>query len=66
MEAHTPIVRVFGGYPYRNGAVGRVSSAEEEAWLEATGGGFGVGVDGEAEERIRRDVRAGRWTPLGE
>ncbi|KAL1600815.1 hypothetical protein SLS60_007203 [Paraconiothyrium brasiliense] len=63
-EAHTPIIRVFGRYPYRNRAMGRVSTAEEEVFLEQTGH-FGVSVDEEATGRIREDVERGVWTALG-
>lgn len=41
-ERHAAIVRTFGRYPYRNPALGRPSTAEEQAWLAAGGDTFGV------------------------
>jgi uncharacterized protein (DUF924 family) len=38
--AHRDCIRRFGRFPHRNAALGRVSSADEQAWLDA-GGGFG-------------------------
>jgi uncharacterized protein (DUF924 family) len=37
-EQHAEIIRRFGRFPHRNAIVGRVSSAEEQAFLDA--GGF--------------------------
>ena len=36
---HLVVIRDFGRYPHRNAALGRVSTAAEQVWLEA-GGGF--------------------------
>ena len=38
-EAHRDVIRRFGRFPHRNRALGRTSTPEEQAWLEA-GGGF--------------------------
>jgi uncharacterized protein (DUF924 family) len=38
-EAHRDVIRRFGRFPHRNRALARVSTPEEQAWLEA-GGGF--------------------------
>lgn len=38
-EAHRDVIRRFGRFPHRNRALGRDSTPEEQAWLEA-GGGF--------------------------
>ena len=38
-ELHRDIIRRFGRFPHRNAALGRVSTPDELAWLEA-GGGF--------------------------
>lgn len=38
-RAHAEIIRRFGRFPFRNGALGRTSSAEEQAFLES--GGYG-------------------------
>ena len=40
-ERHRDIVRRFGRFPHRNAMLGRVSSAEETAWLDAGGERFG-------------------------
>lgn len=37
--AHRDVIARFGRFPHRNRALGRTSSAEEQAWLDA-GGGF--------------------------
>jgi uncharacterized protein (DUF924 family) len=63
-DAHPPIIKAFGRYPYRNGAVGRESTPRELEWLEDTNH-FGE-VQEEVAKRIKKDVLAGRWTPLGE
>jgi uncharacterized protein (DUF924 family) len=36
---HRDVIARFGRFPHRNAALGRASSPEEQAWLEA-GGGF--------------------------
>lgn len=36
-RAHRDIIRRFGRFPFRNHALGRVSTPEEEAWLAAGG-----------------------------
>jgi uncharacterized protein (DUF924 family) len=38
-ELHTDIIRRFGRFPHRNAALGRTTTAEEQAFLD--GGGFG-------------------------
>jgi uncharacterized protein (DUF924 family) len=39
-EAHREVILRFGRFPHRNRALGRVSTPDEQAWLDA-GGGFG-------------------------
>jgi uncharacterized protein (DUF924 family) len=39
-RAHREIIRRFGRFPFRNAALGRVSSAGEEAFLAE--GGYGA------------------------
>jgi|SRR5690348_675964 len=39
-EAHREVIVRFGRFPHRNRALGRTSTPEELAWLDA-GGGFG-------------------------
>ncbi len=38
-QAHLEVIERFGRFPHRNRALGRVSTADEQAWLDA-GGGF--------------------------
>lgn len=38
-QAHLDVIEKFGRFPHRNRALGRDSSPEEQAWLDA-GGGF--------------------------
>ena len=38
-EAHRDVIRRFGRFPHRNRALARVSTVEEQVWLDA-GGGF--------------------------
>lgn len=39
-RAHRQVIREFGRFPYRNAALGRVSRAEETAYLAAGGYGY--------------------------
>jgi len=39
-NAHRDVIQRFGRFPHRNRELGRFSTAEEQAWLDA-GGGFG-------------------------
>lgn len=38
-QAHREVIARFGRFPHRNAALGRLSTPDEQAWLEA-GGGF--------------------------
>lgn len=62
-DVHYPIIATFGRFPYRNGAMGRESTDAEKKFLEETNG-FGM-VDEVAAEKVREDVRVGRWSALG-
>jgi uncharacterized protein (DUF924 family) len=62
-RVHTPLIRKFGHYPYRNNSVGRVSTKEEIQYAEDTSH-FAMLDDEEIVRKIREDVKAGRWTPL--
>lgn len=63
-DVHKPVIDRFGRYPYRNAIEGRESTDDEKAWIEK--------VDHFAEappdvaKRVKEDIAAGRWTPLGE
>ncbi len=39
-RAHREVIRMFGRFPYRNGALGRETTAAEQAYLDE--GGYGV------------------------
>lgn len=41
-RAHRDVIRRFGRFPYRNAALGRSTTPEEAAWLEA--GGYALAV----------------------
>ncbi|KAJ4129129.1 hypothetical protein NW768_007662 [Fusarium equiseti] len=62
LDAHWPIIKRFGRYPYRNAILARVSTEEEKKWLDDTGH-FGE-ASPEVVERIREDVEKGIWRPL--
>ncbi|KAJ3015429.1 hypothetical protein HKX48_004594 [Thoreauomyces humboldtii] len=62
LRVHEPIIRVYGRYPYRNGAYGRDPTGEELEYMVRTNGTFAV--DKDTARAIREDVDAGRWTPL--
>ncbi len=49
-QAHRDVIRQFGRFPFRNKALGRVSTPAEEAWLAA--GAYGSAV------RALRDAQA--------
>ncbi|KAF3766457.1 hypothetical protein M406DRAFT_256109 [Cryphonectria parasitica EP155] len=63
IEVHKPIIDRYGRYPYRNAIEGRKSTEEELEWIEKTDH-FAEAPPAVAE-RVREDVKAGRWTPLG-
>lgn len=63
-DAHRPIIDEFGRYPYRNAIEGRDSTADELEWIRRTD--HFAEADPEVAQRVRRDIAAGTWTPLGE
>lgn len=63
MDAHYPIVRRFGRYPFLNAILGREGRIGESEWIDETGH-FGETTEGVAR-RVKEDVDAGRWSPLG-
>ena len=64
-DVHLPIIKAFGRYPYRNSVLGRESTEEEREFLTKTNH-FAEEQDETVVNKIREDVLAGRWTPLGE
>lgn len=63
-DAHKPIIDRFGRYPYRNAIEGRESTADELEWIRKTD--HFAEAEPEVAQRVRRDIAAGTWTPLGE
>lgn len=62
-EVHKPIIDRYGRYPYRNAVEGRDSTEEEREWVEKTDHFAEAGPD--VAKKVRQDVEAGRWRPLG-
>ncbi|KAH9891430.1 hypothetical protein F4778DRAFT_334433 [Xylariomycetidae sp. FL2044] len=68
MDVHKPPLDRYGRYPYQNWRLGRVGTAEEDAWMEEAvrlaPSIFGPPSD-EVVRKLRDDVEKGVWTPLG-
>lgn len=62
-DVHKPIIDRYGRYPYRNAIEGRESTDEEREWIEKTG--HFAEASPAVADRVKEDVAAGRWTPLG-
>jgi uncharacterized protein (DUF924 family) len=62
MDVHKPPLDMYGRYPYQNAQLGRIDTLEEEEWMKKA---EVFGTDSETRKRIRQDVEAGKWTPLG-
>ncbi|RKU46786.1 hypothetical protein DL546_006629 [Coniochaeta pulveracea] len=63
MNSHYPIVRRFERYPYLNAILGRERRAGESEWIRETGH-FGEATE-DVARRVKEDVEAGSWAPLG-
>lgn len=63
-DAHRPIIDKFGRYPYRNAIEGRDNTADELEWIRKTN--HFAEAEPEVAKRVRQDIAAGTWTPLGE
>ncbi|RYP54684.1 hypothetical protein DL768_000620 [Monosporascus sp. mg162] len=63
MDVHEAIVDQFKRYPYRNALQDLESTEDEKRWLEGTNH-FGE-AQPDVARKVRRDVGAGRWTPVG-
>jgi uncharacterized protein (DUF924 family) len=64
MDVHKPLIAKYGRYPYRNAIEGRESTEAELEWIEKTNHFAEAPPD--IARRVKEDVLAGRWTPLGE
>lgn len=63
-ELHKPIVEKFGRYPNMNDMAGRISTEEEIEFLKKMGD-FGRTGRPALVAKIREDILAGRWSPIG-
>lgn len=63
-DAHRPIIDRYGRYPYRNAIEGRDSAADELEWIRNTN--HFAEAEPDVAKRVRHDIAAGTWTPLGE
>ncbi|KAH7040045.1 uncharacterized protein B0I36DRAFT_309815 [Microdochium trichocladiopsis] len=63
VDVHYPILERYGRYPYRNGAMGRTSTVEEEAWVEKAA--VFPQLPADVRDHMRMDAENGRWSPLG-
>lgn len=63
MDIHTPVIHRFGRYPYRNPYFGRQDTPEEEDWAQKRDGN--PMASEELKSRLKQDIDAGIWTPLG-
>ncbi|THU96196.1 hypothetical protein K435DRAFT_778657, partial [Dendrothele bispora CBS 962.96] len=62
-DAHRALLARFGRYPYRNTALGRVSTEEEERFIEETGGFGRARMTDEEVEKVRKQKEEGVWEP---
>ncbi|KAK7457764.1 hypothetical protein VKT23_010103 [Stygiomarasmius scandens] len=65
-DVHKALLSRFGRYPYRNTALGRVSTEEEVKFIEETGGFGRARLTDEEVERIRKQSEEGVWEPLND
>lgn len=63
-DAHIPIIRKFGRYPYRNPIRGVDDTTEEAEFLKETDWFGAPKLTDEEKHRIREDIAAGRWSPI--
>lgn len=63
MDIHKPVLDKFGRYPYINAYFGRQDTPEEEAWDKKRA--WHPMASGELKSRLKQDIDAGVWTPLG-
>ncbi|KAK8051901.1 hypothetical protein PG993_003286 [Apiospora rasikravindrae] len=63
LDVHYPILEKYGRYPYRNSVLGRASTLDEEEWLQKAK--LFKSPSPEVVKRIKADVEAGRWSPIG-
>jgi uncharacterized protein (DUF924 family) len=63
MDIHTPVIYKFGRYPYRNPYFERQDTPKEEDWAKKRG--RNPVASEELKSRLKQDIDAGIWTPLG-
>ncbi|OZJ02034.1 hypothetical protein BZG36_04952 [Bifiguratus adelaidae] len=64
LDVHTPIIRKYACYPYRNEQMGRTFKAEEKEFMRLTNNLGASGLSDGEIKHIRQDVETGRWTAL--
>lgn len=63
-DVYKPVIDKYGRYPYRNAIEGRDSTDEEREWIEKTD--HFAEASPAVAGRVKEDVAARRWTPLGQ
>ncbi|KAL0064144.1 hypothetical protein AAF712_008866 [Marasmius tenuissimus] len=66
LDAHTPILKEYGRYPYHNESVGRESTPREKEYLKATHNLGAAGLSEAEAEKLRKEVRNGVWEDLSD
>ncbi|THU96194.1 hypothetical protein K435DRAFT_664897 [Dendrothele bispora CBS 962.96] len=65
-DVHRAVISRFGRYPYRNTALGRVSTVEEETFLKETNGFGQANLTEEEIEKLRKQREEGVWQKLSD
>ncbi|KAK7457765.1 hypothetical protein VKT23_010104 [Stygiomarasmius scandens] len=63
-DVHRAVISRFGRYPYRNTALGRVSTPEEEKFLEETNGFGQAKLTEEEVQKLRKQREEDVWEQL--
>ncbi|KAK1221523.1 hypothetical protein PQX77_015642 [Marasmius sp. AFHP31] len=66
LDAHMPIIKEYGRYPYRNESMGRESTPREKEHLKATHNFGAAGLTAAEAEKLRREVEDGVWEDLSD
>ncbi|KIK69287.1 hypothetical protein GYMLUDRAFT_35356 [Collybiopsis luxurians FD-317 M1] len=65
-DAHYPIIAEYGRYPYRNEAVGRITTERERAYLELTKNFGKPALSPKDAEKLRKQKEGGLWEELSD
>ncbi|KAL0576990.1 hypothetical protein V5O48_005000 [Marasmius crinis-equi] len=66
VDAHRPVIKKFGRFPYRNEVMGRETTAREKEFLKATENFGSAGLSEAEVERLRKQVKDGIWDELSD